>query len=160
MDLPILLSEIEDAGLTIAIEDGGLRVRPRERLTDRLRGLIRDHKDELIDALSPDTDDPPRRLWLVRHPDGTVISHAFTPPVTLGEVLTLYPGASVKAEVEPTAGTLDDATRTQAERYLDRIGEHDPVARAEYLDHIATDPRLVAQMTRARALAQPECIAC
>ncbi|WP_296700714.1 hypothetical protein [Thiocapsa sp. UBA6158] len=52
MDLPILLSEIRAHGITVDVAADVLRVRPRERLTDHLRGLIQTHKRALIDHLT------------------------------------------------------------------------------------------------------------
>lgn len=34
-----------------------------------------------------------RRLWLIRHEDGRLVSHSFTPPATETEVLGWYPEA-------------------------------------------------------------------
>ena len=34
-----------------------------------------------------------RRLWLIRHEDGRLISHSFTPPATWREVRGWYPRA-------------------------------------------------------------------
>lgn len=52
MDLPLLLSEIHARGITVDVAADVLRVRPRDRLNDYLRGLIKTHKDELIDHLT------------------------------------------------------------------------------------------------------------
>lgn len=41
-----------------------------------------------------------RRLWLVRHQDGSLWSHSYTPPASLEEVLCLHPAALV-IEPEP-----------------------------------------------------------
>lgn len=42
-----------------------------------------------------------RRLWLIRHEDGRLISHSFTPPATWREVRGWYPRAlSVEVEDE------------------------------------------------------------
>lgn len=41
------------------------------------------------------------RLWHIRHPDGQVSEHSFTPPATRAEVSARYPDA----EIQP----MDDA---------------------------------------------------
>jgi hypothetical protein len=48
-----LLESLSRAGLTVSLDPtGGLRVAPRTTLTDELRGLIRAHREELLEALS------------------------------------------------------------------------------------------------------------
>jgi hypothetical protein len=47
-----------------------------------------------MQAPAPEVDIP-RRLWLLRHADGRLISHSFTPPVSLAEVRAEYPGALI-----------------------------------------------------------------
>ncbi len=44
-------------------------------------------------AANSDTESEPRRLWLIRHDDGRLVSHSFTPPATDAEVRGWYPGA-------------------------------------------------------------------
>ncbi len=51
-----------------------LIVHPAEGLTDALRAMIRAAKPDLLAYLTP------RRLWLLRHADGRLVSHSFTPP--------------------------------------------------------------------------------
>ena len=50
-----LLKRLRAAGLTVRIEGGHLLVRPRSRLTDELRALLREHKPRLLKlkALQP-----------------------------------------------------------------------------------------------------------
>jgi len=48
------LSVLYEHGLTVQLIDGGrLYVTPRDRLTDDLRGFIREHKPEIVAALQP-----------------------------------------------------------------------------------------------------------
>ncbi|WP_295407944.1 hypothetical protein [uncultured Thiocystis sp.] len=47
---------------------------------------------------------------------------------------------------------MSEEDQAWAIRYLDAIGESDQAMRAEYLNHLATDPRLIEQM-------QDQCIA-
>lgn len=45
--------------------------------------------------------DEPPRLWLIRHQDGRLVSHAFCPEATAREVKGLYPLAlSIESEIE------------------------------------------------------------
>jgi hypothetical protein len=69
-----LLQEIRAAGLTLCPAPDGLRVSPKERLTDALRQKIRAHKAELLTALGPQPDD---RADL----DGDIASQAMTADV-------------------------------------------------------------------------------
>lgn len=48
-----LLTRLRSAGLSLSIDGDALRVRPREALTDEIREEIRQHKTELIEALTP-----------------------------------------------------------------------------------------------------------
>ena len=51
-------------------------------------------------AASPDLKTA-HRLWLIRHPDGRLVSHSFEPPVTGTEVEGWYPDArSIEMEGE------------------------------------------------------------
>ena len=42
----------------------------------------------------------PRRLWLLRHADGRLVSHSFCPPASLEEVRAWYPDATIEPEAE------------------------------------------------------------
>jgi len=97
-----LFHELTAHGLIIALEGDNLMVSPRERLTDPLRARIREAKPDLLRLLAgditmdPDPEPAPVatfRAWLIRHPDGQLFSHTFTPPATLPEVRAWYPGA-------------------------------------------------------------------
>ncbi len=46
----------------------------------------------------------PRRLWLIRHGDGSLWSHSFTPPATLAMVQALHPEA-LEIEVEEVSAS-------------------------------------------------------
>jgi hypothetical protein len=65
-----LLEPLVAAGLMAMVrDDGKLVVRPGERITDELRAYIRGHRDELVAALSVETDqaridDAIRACWL------------------------------------------------------------------------------------------------
>ncbi len=55
------LAAIQAAGLTVQVDGSRLLVSPRERLTDDLRTLIRQHKDELLTELRHTPPDLERR---------------------------------------------------------------------------------------------------
>jgi hypothetical protein len=49
-----IIKRIHDAGLNIDIsETGGLSVSPASRLTDDLRAVIREHRNDLVQLLTP-----------------------------------------------------------------------------------------------------------
>jgi hypothetical protein len=51
------------------------------------------------------------RAWLIRHPDGALWSHTFTPPASLSEVRALHPaalGIEPEAEVAEVSDNLSD----------------------------------------------------
>jgi hypothetical protein len=45
--------------------------------------------------------DAPQHRWLIRHRDGSLASHSFSPPVSRAEVQSWYPGAALEPEAEP-----------------------------------------------------------
>ncbi len=54
MNAPELLARITAAGLTVEAAGQNLLVRPANLLTPELRDAIREHKSELLDAITPD----------------------------------------------------------------------------------------------------------
>lgn len=94
-----LLADLTAAGLTLALDPPDtllLRGDPATRVgfIPRVRTL----KADLVALLSE-----PRRLWLIRHPDGHFESHSFCPPATLTEVRGWYPDALSIEPEEPEA---------------------------------------------------------
>ena len=104
MSAAAALSTLRGDGLTLALgPDGRLVVGPAGRLTADHRALIRAYRPALVDLLTPapapdPEQDPPCRAWLIRHPDGSRASHTFTPPATLSEIRSWYPGAVVEED--------------------------------------------------------------
>ena len=47
--------------------------------------------------------DAPQHRWLIRHRDGSVASHSFSPPASRAEVQCWYPGAALEPEPERLA---------------------------------------------------------
>lgn len=90
-------------------------------------------------------------LWIIKHEtEQWERVSSFTPPASQADAERWYPRCECVPVVPSTDGPpLDRAAATLAERYLDRIGEDDPAARAEYLAHLAGSPDLVALMVAA-----------
>ena len=84
-----ILDPLALAGLRVSVEDGRLRVSPRDRLTTEARAYITEHKAELLALLTA----PPRWRYLIRHADGRLAEHDFDPPATLAQIARWYPGA-------------------------------------------------------------------
>ena len=105
MTAAAVLTHLNAAGIRLEVRAGALLATPKESLTDDARSLIRANKPALLELLSRSTADAaPGRLWLIRHPDGSVRSHSFTPPATRAEVEVWYPGAVAEPEADPHEG--------------------------------------------------------
>jgi hypothetical protein len=83
-----LLLALESAGIRLGVRDATLHASPRGALTAEIPATIREHRVELLALLTE-----PRRLWLVRLPDGSLASCTFSPAATLGAVRACYPTA-------------------------------------------------------------------
>ena len=114
---PPLISILTAGGFGIRLDGERLVVHPASDLTDSLRSMIREHKPALVGYLRQMQDpanDPVQvlqdlqdsandgtetviarasRLWLIRHADGRLISHSFTPAASRQEVEGWYPEA-------------------------------------------------------------------
>jgi hypothetical protein len=95
-----LVGILTTGGYGIRLEGERLIVHPSDTMTDPLRNLIRDNKPALVRYLrqmQAPANDPdqgiPSRLWLIRHADGALVSHSFTPPASREEVAGWYPEA-------------------------------------------------------------------
>lgn len=94
-----LVNILTAGGFGLRLDGGRLIVHPADTLTDDLRTLIRDHKAALVGYLSRTQ---ARRLWLIHHADGRLVSHSFTPPASREEVAAWYPLAhSIEPEEVP-----------------------------------------------------------
>ena len=98
-------------GVTLALDAAGkLKVRGIDAAVARWLPDVRQHKPALVLLLSgPGADRPavevavdtaPAYRYLIRHPDGSLASHSFSPAATLAEVRAAHPGA-LSIEVEP-----------------------------------------------------------
>lgn len=95
-----LLTQATADGLTLALVDDQISAKGPRSLLARWAPELRDHKNELLAWLRAANDpapevDIPRRLWLLRHADGRLISHSFTPAATEAEVSAWYPNAEI-----------------------------------------------------------------
>ena len=104
MTAPPLLHILTDEGFICRAEGDQLIVHPAGDLTDAHRVMIRAAKPDLMAYLrhhpdyanSPIPPPPlrePCRFWLIRHLDGRLMAHTFTPPATEAEVCAWYPQA-------------------------------------------------------------------
>jgi hypothetical protein len=104
MSAAAALSVLAADGVTLQVDGAHLIARPADRLTQAHRDMIRAYRPALVELLSS-AERRTYRLFLVRHPDGTLMSHSFTPRATLAEVRGWYPDApSVEpGDTEPVA---------------------------------------------------------
>jgi hypothetical protein len=111
------LDRLRAAGFEVAIapEDGGLLVRPADRLTDAQRQWVVAHKTALLAALANER--PPDR-----------------PADVVGMVGLVGLGQTDSDVHLPAPRPLLPADESRIRRYLTRIGEADPVTIAELLD--------------------------
>lgn len=85
----------------------------------------------------------PRRLWLIYHPDGRLISHSFTPAASREGVLGWYPEALGTEPYQPSKAPPEaplracDEARIRA--WLASIGEEDTATIEEVLENCRTD---------------------
>ena len=95
MSAAAALKVLSADGINLRVDpDGRLLASPAARLTTAHRDMVRAYRPALVALLSP------QRLWLVRHHDGSVVSHTFCPPATRAEVYGWYPGAKIIDELE------------------------------------------------------------
>ena len=83
-----LLSRLERTGLSVSVAAEGLRVRPRDLLTDELRAAVKTEREALINLLIG-----AHFRWSVTRPGAWAMEVRFSPEATLERVRTLYPGA-------------------------------------------------------------------
>lgn len=106
---PPIINILTAGGFGLRLENDRLIVHPASDLTASLRAMIREHKPALVGYLrqmQAPANDPapagPSHRWLIRHADGRLISHSYTPhPASREEVSAEYPDAvSIEPEDE------------------------------------------------------------
>ncbi len=124
MGAPTLLADLKSRGFRLAIDGNRLLVAPTERLTERDREQIREHRGALLALLtapSPAANSMPspsgtieaHRLWLVTDVDGARWSVSYCPPATLAEVRERWPDArAIEPEAAPTGPLARDDEST------------------------------------------------
>ena len=97
MSAAAVLAQLTEAGVTLETDGDRLTASPAGRVTVAHRDLIRAYRPALV-ALLSSPEHRRFRLWLIRHPDGSLASHSFCPPATLPEVRAWYPGAQIEPD--------------------------------------------------------------
>ncbi len=96
-----LVQRCTDAGLRLAVTDGGLNVKGKLKTASDLVNEIRQHKAELLDYLQTARAIPTMatvsRWWWIRYPSGNALMVSCSPPATLSEILDGRPEGT-KAE--------------------------------------------------------------
>jgi hypothetical protein len=81
-----LLSDFDDAGITLYMDGGTLKAKPASKLHDVVKQVIRDNKPALIAALTLKSD-----YWLI---DGAILV-TYSPPASYETVRADYPSRLV-----------------------------------------------------------------
>lgn len=106
-----VLHLIRESGLTVTTDDERLIVAPAERLTDKTRQLIRDHKPAILTALKAEAAELARLVYLCgnayqfsadEHREALQI--ALADPVS---ALTCFSGIARKLTAIPAATTIE-----------------------------------------------------
>jgi hypothetical protein len=98
-----ILDELRTAGVRLTPLDGGrLNASPKERLNDRLRGLIREHKPALLALLSNPATDLEERAAILEY-DG-VLPRAEAEQLAARELASMAPPAEI---AQPSACELE-----------------------------------------------------
>lgn len=127
-------ADSEGVGLTLSAEGRLTATGDRERV-NRWLPLIRDHKAEILEALSRKASE-----WLVHYREGSQRFVA-SPPATRAEVMAWNPGAvGVEPYARPAeAMALDPLEEESLRRWLGRIGERDPEIVRAVLSQVRRD---------------------
>lgn len=124
-------------GITLTLVDGALRVRGPAPGVEKWGDAIRAGKADLVAYLTP------WRLWLIRHADGRLISHSFTPAASRQEVEGWYPEALSAEPYQPSLdqpeSPLSASEEARIRAWLASIGEEDEAAIEEVLENCRTD---------------------
>ena len=132
-------------GVSLALSPAGtIKATGDRAAVDRWLAVIREHKEEIIEALkvSPGDTATTSFRWLVHYP-GRVVEVSFTPEATHAEVMEWHPDAVAAESFTPTIRqpmapmTADEETAIRA--WLAKIGETDPPTIAQVLAQCLND---------------------
>lgn len=138
-----LLDQARTAGVTLRLaEPSRLTLRGDPKIVARWAPLLRPHRAWLLALLTE-----ARPTWDIREPSGETWLSTFAPPQTMVEVLSRYQAGTTAAPVDDTA--KDKPIRPDIEAavtaFLDKLGETDPVSRAEALHLARIRPSVLAR---------------
>jgi hypothetical protein len=135
MNAETIIREAQADGVALALTPTGtIKTAGKPEAVDRWRETLREHKAELIDALTAK-----HWLWRISFSDhdrpAKIVS--FSPEASYAEVMADYPDA-IRAEPMAPPTTSPGAPMSRDEEtgilgWLDRIGEHDQTTRAEVM---------------------------
>lgn len=131
-------------GLEIELTpDGTVKVRGNPGAGDRWMPELRARKAEILAALQASADEATHWLWRIRYMERPPMECAIVPAVTHDRILELHPGAVAAEPFEPIirqpSAPLTAREEAAIRRWLESIGEHDPVQISAVLDSCRAD---------------------
>jgi hypothetical protein len=106
-----LVNFLNVAGFTLQLDGDRLTITPGDRLTDRLRSLIRCHKPHLVAYLRES-----HYRWFIRNGDGRCFVHGPSdPPTTHDQMTNEFPDA---LEIEPEVDHEEPQAEIEPERAM------------------------------------------
>lgn len=145
-----LLSDLSAAGVTVRIDAAGLLKASGDKAAlERLLPEILLHKTELLALLAANDPEPVKtsRLFLVTRPNGEQFSLSRNPPATLAEIRADYPDSRIEPMPNPPpAPSLSGENLQLAYAVLRAWQEDDTATGLEWIDGLARDPAMLAQM--------------
>ncbi|MDD5037582.1 MAG: hypothetical protein PHE55_22875 [Methylococcaceae bacterium] len=147
MDTTTLLNQLSKQGLTVASIDGEkLAVTPASRLTDRTRAIIRQHKPEILAALTSKAKQTEPTFWRFKatRSDGSTAGFSFASGATLAEAREhaskYWPGSTVACmEQYPDPHHLDE--QVDVEALAKEIARENGVTAEQVLSMLDADDR-------------------
>jgi len=139
-----IVTELRNAGVRLTIEGGKVRATGDRAALARWLPVLRERRDEIIEALKVGAGDTARSVWWRLHfADREPLEIAFTPPETRAEVLAGRPGATEAEPFEPAITPpekpLDVKEELLIRRWLSAIGERDEATIAAVIGRCLND---------------------
>lgn len=159
-----IIRDARSEGVILAPSPAGtIKVTGQRAAVNRWRGVIREHKAEIVEFLKADTGDTATvsRCWLLHFPDRDPVAVTRYPETTHAEILERYPDAIAAEPFTPIIRrpsapiTFDEESAIRS--WLAKIDETDPEIIAEVLRRCQSDADARDYFTeRARSLGTRE----
>jgi hypothetical protein len=110
MTSQLLLTEMQNKGLTVQCVNNKLQVKPAHLIDGLMADLIKLNKAELIQLLNTERE-PTNHWWVLHFKDAQPMQVCTLPHSTQSEMLAYYPRAIA---AEPIPSPIDETTEAQA----------------------------------------------